>query len=254
MGFSGGGSNILKAHKHDGTTVQDGGSLDANNVTQMGMAAGDLMYSDGTHLQILNLGLATEQLAVNAGATAPEWVTAAAGSSGNLELIETKTASGNTTTDFDFTFATPLNFATDTAAMFFVIQGGTDAGTDVRARIGDTGNGSVYTTNYDLVTTLNTAGTVTGTSTTGGTYWEVLPSMGGWNRVSMVGYITGSINNDGDTNLTLTLSSNAVLYSSTMGGDNTTLTDGTLKYFNAYVGSSYFENYSSCTCYKVKRA
>jgi len=138
--------------------------------------------------------------------------------------------------------------------MFFVIQGGTDAGTDVRARVGDTTTGALYTTNYDLTTTLNTAGTVTGTSTTAQTYWEVLPSMGGWNRVSMVGYITGSINNDGDTNLTLTLSSNAVLYSSTMGGDNTTLTDGTLKYFNAYVGSSYFENYSSCTCYKVKRA
>jgi len=253
MGFSGGGANITKSHTHDSTVVQDGGAL-AANVTQFGLSAGSILYSDGSNIQELAVGAATEQLAVNGGATAPEWVTAAAGGSGNLELIETKTASGNTTTDFDFTFATPLNFATDTAAMFFVIQGGTDAGTDVRARVGDTTTGALYTTNYDLTTTLNTAGTVTGTSTTAQTYWEVLPSMGGWNRVSMVGYITGSINNDGDTNLTLTLSSNAVLYSSTMGGDNTTLTDGTLKYFNAYVGSSYFENYSSCTCYKVKRA
>ena len=253
MGFGGGGGGALPNHQHTNIPLS-GGPLDFDNVTEASLAAGDLTYSDGSALQVLNLGAALDVLQVNAGQTAPEWTTPAAGASGNLELIETKTASGNSTTDFDFTFASPLNFATDTAAMFFVIQGGTDAGTDVRARVGDTTTGAVYTTNYDLTSTKNTTGTLTGTSATAQTYWEVLPSMGGWNRIAMVGYITGSINNDGDTNLSLTLSSNAVLYTSSMMGDNTTLTDGTLKYFNAYVGSSYFENDSSCTCYKVKRA
>jgi len=90
MGFSGGGSNILKAHQHDGTVSQDGGSLDADNITQMGMAAGDIMYSDGTHLQILNLGSATDTLTVNGAATGPEWASSA-GSGGNYSFIETIT-------------------------------------------------------------------------------------------------------------------------------------------------------------------
>ena len=42
MGFSGGGSNILKAHTHDGTIVQDGGALNMDNVTQAGLQAGDM--------------------------------------------------------------------------------------------------------------------------------------------------------------------------------------------------------------------
>ena len=253
MGFGGGGGGALPAHVHNSVPLQ-GGPLDFANDTIASLNVGSTTFSNGVALQELVIGNATDHLVVNGAGNAPEWTPAAAGSSGNLELIETKTATGNSTTDFDFTFATPLNFATDTAAMFFVIQGGTDAGTDVRARVGDTTTGAVYTTNYDLTSTKNTTGTLTGTSTTAQTYWEVLPSMGGWNRIAMVGYITGSINNDGDTNLSLTLSSNAVLYTSSMMGDNTTLTDGTLKYFNAYVGSSYFENDSSCTCYKVKRA
>jgi len=253
MGFSGGGSNITKAHTHDSTILQDGGSL-AANVTQFGLTAGSILYSDGSNIQELAVGAATEQLAVNGGATAPEWVTAAAAGSGNLELIETKTATGNNTTDFDFTFASPLNFATDTAAMFFVVVGGTDSTAAVRVRVGDTATGAVYTTNYDLTNTLNTAGTVTGSDTSAADYWATIPALGGFEHIAMFGYVSNFINNDGDTSLALTLSSNAVHYTSTMAGANTTYTDGTLKYFNTYVSSSYFENDSSCTCYKVKRA
>ena len=40
MGFSGGGSNITKAHTHSSSIVQDGGALNFSNVTQAGMAAG----------------------------------------------------------------------------------------------------------------------------------------------------------------------------------------------------------------------
>jgi hypothetical protein len=90
MGFSGGGSNITKAHTHSSAIVQDGGALNFSNVTQAGMAAGDLTYSNGTALQVLGLGSATDTLTVNAGATAPEWVTAA-GAGGNYAFIETIT-------------------------------------------------------------------------------------------------------------------------------------------------------------------
>ena len=78
MGFSGGGSNITKPHTHDSTIVQDGGSL-AANVTQFGLSAGSVLYSDGSNIQELAVGSAADTLTVNAGATAPEWVAAAAG-------------------------------------------------------------------------------------------------------------------------------------------------------------------------------
>jgi hypothetical protein len=82
MGFSGGGSNILKAHRHDGTVVQDGGSLDFNNITQSQSSAGDVFYSDGVHLQQLAYpgAPAGETLTAAAASTAPSW--AAGGGSG----------------------------------------------------------------------------------------------------------------------------------------------------------------------------
>jgi len=81
MGFSGGGTNVTKAHTHSGAIVQDGGALNFDNVTQASLAAGDITYSDGAALQVLGIGSATDTLTVNAGATAPEWVAPAASAS-----------------------------------------------------------------------------------------------------------------------------------------------------------------------------
>ena len=88
MGFSGGGSNVLKNHRHDATVVQDGGSLDADNVTSADLTAGDVIFSDGTHLQRLAIGTPAQQIQVNAGATAPEWYTAAASASTWVKLYD----------------------------------------------------------------------------------------------------------------------------------------------------------------------
>ena len=93
MGFSGGGSNVLKPHTHDGTVVQDGGSLNMNNVTQASLTAGDIVYSDGVHLQRLALGTPAQQIQVNAGATAPEYFTAG-GASSTWTMIDEQTAAG----------------------------------------------------------------------------------------------------------------------------------------------------------------
>ena len=80
MGFSGGGSNVLLPHTHDGTVSQDGGPLNFNNVTQGSMNSGDLTYSDGVHLQQLAISAPSDQLRVSAG-NIPEWFTPAAGAS-----------------------------------------------------------------------------------------------------------------------------------------------------------------------------
>jgi hypothetical protein len=80
MGFSGGGSNILSPHTHDGTVSQDGGPLDFNNVTQSQSSAGQVFYSDGVHLQQLAYpGVpAGETLTAAALSSAPSWAAGAA--------------------------------------------------------------------------------------------------------------------------------------------------------------------------------
>ena len=89
MGFSGGGSNVLLPHTHDGTVAQDGGPLDFDNVTQADLTAGDVIFSDGVHLQRLAIGTPAQQIKVNAGATAPEYFTPAASASVWTELVNT---------------------------------------------------------------------------------------------------------------------------------------------------------------------
>jgi len=96
MGFSGGGSNVLKPHKHS-SAVQDGSPLNMNNVTEATLSAGDVIFSDGAALQRLAIGTPAQQIKVNAGATAPEYFTPAAAASTWTELLSLRdTAASNT--------------------------------------------------------------------------------------------------------------------------------------------------------------
>ena len=93
MGFSGGGSNILKPHTHSAAILQDGGNLDFDNVTQGDLAAGDIVYSNGVAMQKLAIGSPAQNLRVNGAGTAPEYYTTAA-DVGSLELILSDTSIG----------------------------------------------------------------------------------------------------------------------------------------------------------------
>ena len=106
MGFSGGGSNILKPHTHNGLTVQDGGALDFNDITQSQSSAGMVFYSDGTHLQQLAYpgSPAGETLTAAAASSAPTW--AAGGGGGGYSHVETFTATASST--FTCTLASAL--------------------------------------------------------------------------------------------------------------------------------------------------
>ena len=99
MGFSGGGSNVLLPHTHDGTIAQDGGALDFDNVTQADLTAGDVIFSNGVHLQRLAIGTPAQQIQVNAGATAPEYFTPAAASATWTELVNTKVVGASANID-----------------------------------------------------------------------------------------------------------------------------------------------------------
>ena len=81
MGFSGSGSSVTRPHTHSSLIVNDGGELNMDNITQASLTAGDIVYSSGTALQRVPIGNASDQMRVNAGATAPEWYTPSAASS-----------------------------------------------------------------------------------------------------------------------------------------------------------------------------
>jgi len=106
MGFSGGGSQ-LRAHTHDGTVALDGGALDFDNITQSQSSAGMVFYSDGTHLQQLPVGSASDTLTVNAGGTAPEWAAGGGGGGGNYTHAEGFTLGGSAST-FTCTLASTI--------------------------------------------------------------------------------------------------------------------------------------------------
>lgn len=93
MGFSGGGSSQTKPHTHDGTAINDGGSLNLNNVTQGSLTQGDVTFSDGVHLQRLAIGAPASTMVVNGAGTAPEWGSAAATPYTFLDYFE-QTVSG----------------------------------------------------------------------------------------------------------------------------------------------------------------
>lgn len=109
MGFSGGGSSQTKPHTHDSNVVNDGGSLNFDNVTQGSLTAGDITYSDGTHLQRLALGNPADSLVVNGGGTAPEWGASGSGS-GAWEFVE-EFVLGSKQVYFTCTLASPIALA-----------------------------------------------------------------------------------------------------------------------------------------------
>jgi len=96
MGFSGGGSNVLLPHKHDGRVSQDGGELDFNNITQSNSASGQVFYSNGTAVQQLSIGAPGTVMTVSGG-NLPSWV-AASGVSMTRTLVAYSTAQSTSST------------------------------------------------------------------------------------------------------------------------------------------------------------
>lgn len=94
MGFSGGGSNVLKPHKHS-SAVQDGSPLDMNNVTEATLSAGDIVYSDGAALQRLAIGSTTNSLVVSGGV--PSWANLQHSVPGEIVVMANSTTIGDYT-------------------------------------------------------------------------------------------------------------------------------------------------------------
>lgn len=79
MGFGGGNTGSLPDHDHDPAVSNDGGTLNAN-ATSFNLSSGSILYSDGSNIQELAVGSASDELRVSSGSV-PEWYTPAGGSS-----------------------------------------------------------------------------------------------------------------------------------------------------------------------------
>ena len=168
MGFSGGGSNVLKPHKHS-SAVQDGSPLDMNNVTEATLTAGDIVYSDGSALQRLAIGSTADALVVSAGV--PTW--GAATSNPLIKVTKTFSNIDAGTTSMDiYTLpqdAALVNVYTDITSVFDIstaVSIGDAGDTDGFAQVTDwtSGTGLTDATRGAYVTTFKTMRSVTGTT------------------------------------------------------------------------------------------
>jgi len=168
MGFSGGGSNVLKPHKHS-SAVQDGSPLDMNNVTEATLTAGDIVYSDGSALQRLPIGADTTILAVS-GST-PSW--SAATSNPLIKVTKTFADIVIAGTSMDL-YTLPQNAAlvnvyTDITTVFDVSTGvtigdGSDDNGFAEATDWTSGVGLTDATRGNFVTTFKTMRSTSGTT------------------------------------------------------------------------------------------
>ena len=166
MGFSGGGSNITKAHTHDSTVVQDGGSL-AANVTQFGLTSGSILYSDGSNIQELSVGAGAQVLGVSG--SLPAWIT----NTSNPLIKVTKSYTDITALEMDiYTLpqdAALVNIWTDITTVFTLSAGVTigDAGDDngfIEAADWTSGTGLTDATRGVFVTSFKTMRSTSGTT------------------------------------------------------------------------------------------
>ena len=164
MAFSGGGSNVTKPHTHDATILQDGGSLNFQNITQGNMAAGSVTQSDGVHLQELLIGNPSDTIRVNGAGTAIEY-SSPVDLTGSLELLGSTTLAATGT---NVTLSGTWNISDYTA---FIVTCGfsndNSAGTpDLRFRINNQ-SAAVYVTNMILNTGGVLSASTSGMATSG---------------------------------------------------------------------------------------
>lgn len=145
MGFSGGGSNVLKAHTHDGNIAQDGGALDMDGVTQGSLTAGDLIYSDGNNLQRLAIGGSGQSL--TSSGSAPQW-SAAGGAA--IEILDQQTSTtASPLNSFDFTLSPSITFPS-TSEIYIWIRGATTTSADIQVRFGSSADGGIVSSVYEM--------------------------------------------------------------------------------------------------------
>jgi len=181
MGFSGGGSNILKAHTHNGLTVQDGGALDFDDITQSQSSAGMVFYSDGTHLQQLAYpgSPAGETLTAAALSSAPSW-----GAAGGAFTNEGSDTEAVLTTQLQVSGLSDKDFF----QVFYNIS--TNASSTDPTHFGVRLNGSSAANYGSVKVQAVNAASPTTAEVNGGTYWRISANLYNYAVNTCMGVIT----------------------------------------------------------------
>ena len=240
------------AHKHSATGgSSDGGKLAVGGLggdTSFDLTNGSIMYSNGTSLEELSIGNASDTLTVSGGV--PAW--AAAGGGASLEFIDSQTSTGN---DFStFTFSDAVDYD-DYCEMRAVFNLGTTSSRDICLQVGDTAQGGVMTGSYQQQKCDNNAGTWTTETHSGEAQWcpashpriDSADGVTGWVRIFLAYF------NDGSTRLMEQAFIQGQDSFFIAGGYNTTSQDD-LKYFRIYIGSNDLVSGSNVTCYKLRKS
>jgi hypothetical protein len=113
-------------------------SVDGTKIAMGSDAQGDILYHGATDYARLAKGTASQQLRMNAGATAPEWATITPPASGWTQLTKQATTTGNT-----IRFPASGSFPTDVKVITILLDRVSQSGTGESLRI-QMGNASGY--------------------------------------------------------------------------------------------------------------
>ena len=114
--------NIMSSAGTNGTNGTDVGTT----ITTQG----DLLFRDGSGLQRLAKGTASQVLAINSGATAPEWVTAASGGAISTSTAERTTSFTTSTADSWVSFGGGASVAPASTSSKFLVMFNSFMGAD----------------------------------------------------------------------------------------------------------------------------
>ena len=110
--------NIMSSAGTNGSNGSDGTDLTTTLTTQS-----DILYRDGSGLQRLPKGTASQVLAINSGATAPEWVTPATGGAISSATVQIQGSFSTTSSNYN-SLSTPLSITvtpTSTSSKFLLL-------------------------------------------------------------------------------------------------------------------------------------
>ena len=244
MGFSGGGSNILKPHKHNSLVLQDGGNLDFKDDTQADLSAGSVTYSDGTHLQelIKPASPAGDVLTFAAAATAPSWVVPGTNQD-RLEQLASFITANSTTDTVTLTF-TQIDLD-DYASLYLTFSGVLVGACDIEITMGGTG----YRYGYEQAD----SGVWSNVNATGQTEWKLTDLAGGaWFNGHC--WLGGWTSNEGGDGYTAQWQVGALSTSNTIGSGFTNTGASTITSVTIQTSASYFEQYCKFNLMGLRRS
>ena len=248
MGFSGGGSNILKNHTHSAAVLQDGGNLQFDGVTEGNLSVGSITYSDGSNMQELVKPVVPggQLLEFATAATAPSWGVPITNQDRLEQLASYETV--NATTD-----TVVLTFSSidlhDYASLYLTFSGVVVGALDLEVKMGAAVTS--YRTNYDQSDT----GTWTNVNGTSASEWKLADlDIGTWFQGQCFLFSRKSNENIEGYGMVGNVTCSAGSVSNSIAGGFTGSATSDITTVTIQTSTSYFEQYCRFNLMGLKRA